>query len=395
MKKLFLLFLLSFFFISCDTLFSFLPETKIITEKTTYKSFSNLENPLVVSMSVQPKKYLWGNKKNSYKYDKLGDMFVIYDLNNHEVYDWVFYGDGNQRTWNLPVKVGSSYKRYVNPLLGKSKIVSIDSNKTEVDYISCSQLGLFYNYSTPGKYCVIDSYGYDSVIDKELMYFTVLDTETGNTNKNKIVQHLECSGYVSTLRSDLDGNFWFAYLLDGYGHIAKIDCEKEIIITFDKIIPCKDNEFDSKYIFAPKVLYVDDSIVFINKVKLGSDPSNESRLYIYNIETDEIKELDIKFSKDFFLYRIVKVNDIFYCITANDSLVNIYELDLQNDSIKNLTEEVEYSINFTDDLWIHGSKIYFMDSWNTTNLYYNYFDVDTCTPGEGWYIRQKDILGDL
>lgn len=60
-------------------------------------------------------------------------------------------------------------------------------------------------------------------------------------------------------------------------------------------------------------------------------------------------------------------------------------------SLEKLNKNENFFVRYTDNLWVRDNKIYFMDSWNTKKVFYNYFDVQTCETGDGWSVSQEDV----
>ena len=61
-------------------------------------------------------------------------------------------------------------------------------------------------------------------------------------------------------------------------------------------------------------------------------------------------------------------------------------------TLEKLNNNEKFFISYTDNLWVRDNRIYFMDSWNTKKIFYNYFDVQTCEQGQGWTIIQEDVI---
>lgn len=396
MKKIIPILIIILFLTSCDSMYSLLDETKKITEKTTYKTFDHLNEPIVLSMPVQAKKYLFGNKNKSNKTEKLGEIFVIYDLENNEVFDWVFYGNSNETTWNLPVEMGQNPVCYFNPLVGSSQVVGLNPQKTSVDYYDVNNATLFYSNNTVGNYSVMDSYRTNDEVKKLEICFRIFNSETGEASNTILSQPVDCSGYITSLVPDEHGDLFFSYLYDGYGYIAKIDCENEKMDSFNSEILCKYNESDSDYVFATTILHVENGKIFLKVGKLGLGPYDENRLYLIDYETKSKTEINLPLEGDARLSRIVKVDGFFYGIVLNkmnsETCIQIYRINMDTKSTELINRDKPFFMSFTDNLWVRGTRIYFMNSWNTRNPYYNYYDVDTCTTGIGWTIKQSEII---
>ncbi len=385
-----------FLFISCDFLYGTLEDISSVTNKTTYKSFSHLNNPIVISMPVHSTRYLFRNKNNNAKREKVGDIFVIIDWETNEVYDWCFYGNSNQTVWDRPVEACQNPVRYFNPVIDKNQIIELNPNNTTVTTIPVTNIGLFYNNNTPGDYCVIDSYGWNNNTDSEEINFRLFDCEKQTFSSNKLSQPVNCSSYISMLIPDNIGDLWFSYLFNGYAYVSKLCCSSEELITLDLRFPCKKNTEGSNYDFSCSVLYACNSYILLSKFQLGKGPYNDNKLYKINLNNNEVQEIDISFSEYSFLSRIVKIENTIYCIINNSDnnqkCIDICQLNEETLTLEKLNDNEKFFISYTDNLWVRDNRIYFMDSWNTKKIFYNYFDVQTCEQGQGWTIIQEDVI---
>lgn len=397
MKKFIPLFLISFLLFSCDSMYSMLGETKSIKQKTTYKSFNPSDGYIVMSMPIEGKKYLFGNKNNSYKTEKLGDVFVIINYETNEIFDWVFYGDGNQSSWYKPVKVGKTLPKYYNPLNGKSQIACLDPQKNEVDFINVSRVGLFYNEDTPGDYCVIDSLRMNNEYNKRELCFNVFDSTTGVVSENLITQITDSS--IFSLVPDSNGDLYFSYLLDGFSYIAKINCKNESISNFGNIkIDCSKVREDCKSFYCV-VEYIDETYLFLKKSEYGTGPYFDDEYYLINLQEEKIEKklnLQLEGIGNDYLQGIVKIKDKYYGIvySENNGIKSneIYEIDIINNTSQRISPKNSLWVQFGTSLWVSGTKIYFLDCWNPLKLKYNFFDVSTKCSGMGWEINQSDFL---
>lgn len=291
-----------FLFISCDFLYGTLEDISSVTNKTTYKSFSHLNNPIVISMPVHSTRYLFKNKNNNSKREKIGDIFVIIDWKTNEIFDWVFYGNSSASVWDRPVEACQNPIRYFNSVVDKNQIIELNPNCTTVTPIPVSNVGLFYNCNTPGDYCVIDSYGWNNNTDSEEINFRLFDCEKQTFSSNKFSQPVNCSSYISMLIPDNIGDLWFSYLFDGYAYVSKLCCSSEELITLDLRFPCKKNTEESKYEFSCSVLYACDSYVLLSKFQLGKGPYNANQLYKISLLDNQIQEIILPFSgNNFFI----------------------------------------------------------------------------------------------
>lgn len=383
--------------LSCQNCYKATVDMTKITNKTTYHSFTELNDPIVVNMPVYETLYLWGNENNKFKQNRIGDMFIIYDWESDEVYDWVFYG--NETVYCPPnvLEVGSNPKYYINSLDATGTVAKLEADNTKVILYKTDRQRTFFNNSTPGKYCLRDHAGYSDELDKVLFCLNIFDCEKGEYTAADIQIPTDAYGYINTPVSDEDGDFYFSSLLDGYAYLCKINCETETYQFNKSIISCYKNE-EEKYGYSVDVYYVkNEDNLFLFKGQLGREPFSGNKLYLSNILGTELKEFDIKFDPYKWLFRIVCSNSNYYAIVEDRSdeqhLVYVYKLDINNMTGEIINENNPITINFNQELFVRGTRIYFLNYLNRHKIQYSYFDVETKEVSPIKVLNQKEIVG--
>lgn len=394
--KLVPLFLSLFVFISCQSWYKTSVDMSKITNKTTYQPFTELNDPIVVNMPVYETLYLWGNENNKFKQNRIGDMFVIYDWESDEVYDWVFYG--NEGVFSLPniIQVGSNPMYYINSLDSTGTIAKLEADKTSVTLYKTDKRGTFYNNSTPGKYCIKD-YWRKTEEDQNLFCLNIFDCEKGQYTDADIQIPTDVYGYINTPVSDEDGNFYFSSLYEGYAYLCKINCEAGTYQFNKSIISCYKNN-EEKYNYSLDVRYADnEDNLFLFKGQLGKEPFTGNKLYLSNISGTELQEFDINLDGYNWLVQVIKINNNYYAIVANSAKekisIDVYELDIESFTSKKLNTDDSILIHFTQEVLVSGTKIFFFNYWNSHKIQYLYFDVETKEVSEIKVLNQKEVVG--
>ncbi|MCR5286222.1 MAG: hypothetical protein K6D95_11565 [Treponema sp.] len=394
--KLLPLLLSLFVFISCQSWYKTSVDMSKITNKTTYQPFTELNDPIVVNMPVYETLYLWGNENNKFKQNRIGDMFVIYDWESDEVYDWVFYG--NEGVFSLPniIQVGSNPMYYINSLDSTGTIAKLEADKTSVTLYKTDKRGTFYNNSTPGKYCIKD-YWRKTEEDQNLFCLNIFDCEKGQYTDADIQIPTDAYGYINIPVSDEDGNFYFSSLLEGYAYLCKINCEAGTYQFNKSIISCYKNN-EEKYNYSLDVRYADnEDNLFLFKGQLGKEPFTGNKLYLSNISGTELQEFDINLDGYNWLVQVIKINNNYYAIVANSAKekisIDVYELDIESFTSKKLNTDDSILIHFTQEVLVSGTKIFFFNYWNSHKIQYLYFDVETKEVSPIKVLNQKEIVG--
>jgi hypothetical protein len=384
-------------FVSCQSWYKTSVDMSKITNKTTYQPFTELNDPIVVNMPVYETLYLWGNENNKFKQNRIGDMFVIYDWESDEIYDWVFYG--KESFYCLPhiIQVGSNPKYYINSLDSSGTIAKLEADKTSVTLYQTDRRGTFFNYSTPGKYCLRDYARHSDELNKVLFCLNIFDCEKGEYTAADIQIPTDAYGYILTINSSKSGDFYFGNILDGKGQVCKVNCEAGSVEIKEPGINCyKENSTSYKYNI--DVIYIkDDDFLFLNKSPLGSAPYIGNKLYLYSFAENTKKEFSLSTSGYELFSRIVQVNDNYYLITTDHSSeecsISIYKLNLENMSGEKISQDNSIFISLTQEPLVRGNRIYIFNYWNSHKIQYLYFDVETKEVSPIKVLNQKEVVG--
>lgn len=68
----------------------------------------------------------------------------------------------------------------------------------------------------------------------------------------------------------------------------------------------------------------------------------------------------------------------------------MYELDIENETCTKL--DVELVFDMTENVYVRGTKIYFMNSRNTSDIFYTYYDVANGEKGKVVEVSVESIL---
>jgi len=365
--------------------YQFDPEVKAITTKTTYEPFENLNRPIVFTMPMVVKA-LRG-------YKRLGDVFIIYDWEKGKVADHVFFPGNNGLVHPRCTEVTlDDTICYLAAAGGSHRIACLNPKKTELDiyehqtdrehglYILMEQTSFVEN---PPKYALLTDYR-----EPFAWHFFIFNAETGTFGKVHDIP-TSSSAYVSDPVAGNDGTYWYSSSIEsrteirkGINELFKIDCESD---TVEKQQNYAIEKYEGENSFITHVRYVDDSKVLIFKGQLGLEHSFAEKIFVFDKETQTYEEIE-KNREEYYIYNIVKVENKYYCICMTEVREDkdnfIVELDLENKKMGPTL--VAFDMTYTYSPFVRGSRIYFMDSWNSNDIKIRYYD---CSTGElsGFY----------
>ena len=222
--------ILVLFFTSCENLyFSDNYDVARYTSKTTIKDFSEVNDPIVITMPVYGFKHFLGMKSFSEKKSRVGDAFVVIDWENEKVFDWVFQGDKyGSVNWRC-VELGTDPKYYCTASSGSEHVYYLKKGKTSVISID-SGVGQYFESSGSAKPRGL-LWGNNMAPYK----VSVFDME-----KKKVVGDMfsfNTDDSVNYPVSDEDGNFWLAYQKEYQTYISKIDTISLTTEKFPVVLP--------------------------------------------------------------------------------------------------------------------------------------------------------------
>ncbi|MBR5646642.1 MAG: hypothetical protein IKX23_08400 [Treponema sp.] len=388
------------FFVSCPLLewtdpddYKSLDDLSYITEKTAIKKFSHLTEPIVITMPVWETRYYKGKRKGKTQKFKIGDIFVVIDIEKNEVFDWVYFGGKTGLTLYRPLELGNPVKYYVTSDFS-NEVICLDPGKTQLSTIEttiydCHFLNL--NTSTKTSYG-LRAHRHIGYKEEDFYYeYEILDSSTDTVLAYKPQIPSDTEHHVFDAIVGSDGNFYFG---NHFPKEKETDPVKAEIIKLD-IINSSWKRYDlnlinyiGKECFGYSIKYVNFNRMFITRIGDNSDD-----LLIFK-KTADGYELEKEIFTDFdsikeIIKKIVEIDGTIYIIASNCfndySYVDIYRLtdDLEMEKINpdwattNIKEDEKFKITFTENVWVRGTKIYFMNSWNTSKVAYRYYNVES------------------
>ena len=283
-KNVFLIVLCIFCFSSCTNLYSKINNLEYIKSKTSMKPFTHLNEPIVPLFGVSDQYSLFGNANLSSYYKACGEIFVVYDWENEEVYDWA-YCDGLSGVWKTKAtEIGENY--YVAGF-GSSIIGELSSESGKVTQIHTGIKGQFMNINSNikprSKYGIIDGPGLLNGGQGSFGFY-IFDSEKKNVNSNGILRATDHPGYLFFPFADETGNYWFGYTENSKNWLINIDCEKNEVSK--QIFMSNVNE--NREFEVLDVVFASNEYVFVSG---GIRLKYDCYLYLYNKNDDSIKKM--------------------------------------------------------------------------------------------------------
>ena len=354
-RRMIYIFFLSIILVSCKNFYIKSEDLTKIKSKTSMNPFTHLNDPIVPLFAVFDQYSLFGNSNLPSYYNSCGEIFVVYDWENEEVYDWA-YCDGIAGSWySRASEIGTPVKYYAagdgEPIVGE---LSPETGK--ITQISTSVKGHFIslnNNSNPrSKYGLIDGPG---VLDSgySSFGFYIFDSERKKINSNGICRTVSHIGYLLFPIADPSGNFWFAYDFDNKNNLIEINCEdgivsKEVVISNVN----ESNEFESL-----DVRLVTDDYVYLSG---AIHQQYNQYLYIYNKKSGEIQKIIIprdNEGKTRNIYMGFEINGQPYALTNASEAYVIYKIDVAN---LTMTEVFRFDEFFMETVYVRDSRLYLL-----------------------------------
>lgn len=405
-QKVLFIIALSLLFTSCI----FVPDNDIsdIREKKSYKSFTELNNPLIIKMPLVQKFNLYGNQKFSKDSRIIGNALVIYDTANNSIFDYVYVPQEiSENAILLPVKKNDSTISYYGFDVRKKVLYEMNPAVTEVKKYN---LDVKENtgYSNPLYFTsVINNYFF--VVEQKFSgYIHIFDT---NTNTWKCEIKYERSDISPKIIQSDDGKFWFFYsTYDDSGNISsKINRLSEINIADNKlespIVSFNAYEgmlYDEKTGYSGINQYdvlkiTSDKIIFSKEVKALSNNETIEKSFVLidrnNLTQRELiisETTDINFVKD-----LITVNGQDYIIYSSKatSQCKIAKIDFTNKKIE--ADAATFDSVYWRNIYINNSKSYFVEGYDKISI--QCFDsntkkIETVTTFEAGDLYEKSNL---
>lgn len=381
-----------------------------VEHKTEYKSFTELNNPLVLSVPV----YDLG-------YNNTGSLFVVWDYEKNEIFDWVYTPKTNN-IWNYAacaVEPEPGKTVYISGGANYSNYVVMDPAATTLkDYRKTKQgpLNKYINVA-PKKPKYLIPVAPARTKEDELnvaFYITAFDTADGSEKacvgfrQNNIQEGYvpDQNGIYVFVRSELDipmpipENFSLddiknKYFLCEYSPSSNsIISETELKIDESCVSP------DNSDVMT--VIRADDKCVLIMITYGIMNPETElldlhRKLVVMKdrtngiVQKSDVIDLD-KFCAEHNLTECLNaftVGGKYYLVFEKYIESENYETSYSNeivqldiDKLSVIDTEINMDIPYAAELWIRGSRIYFVWSNYDYGIDFNYYDFDNGTKGE-------------
>ncbi len=385
MKKNFLCILLLsviMFLVSCDGLFMTESDISHIVTKTSMEPFAELNDPIVITMPVYQQSVTFGSKRMK----EAGDIFVVYDWENEVVHDWAFFaGNHGLSNWRA-VEMGSPTKYYD---AGESSglIGCLDAETGKVTVTKNAVNGTFANLNNnnelKSRYGMIETFGYAN--GSETCSVNFFDSETGRVSARGITIPIYTSGNVFTPHADKNGNYWMSYQYKDFNYIAKFDGGTGKVEKF-KTFPMKKN---STY-EVMSVLCVYDDFIVVNDDIAPWYPN----IVIYKTDnmTEPYAEIPLPYNdpEGMFLFRMVEIRGELYAVFGRWGNNEIWKLDVEKGE---LCKIAKFSFDYTETVYVRGSRIYFINSRNLQRFACMYYDTATEEIGKVKSFTFEEVTG--
>ncbi|MBR1639156.1 MAG: hypothetical protein IJ688_07205 [Treponema sp.] len=395
------IFLLSPFFASCRLFTEGNQETvDKLSARTSMKSFDTLKNPLVFTLPVNKKLYLFGNTKDEYPiYETTGNIFAVYDTESNSIYDWAFFeGRNSSSSWKMSdwckeeryytsvfQDGGFYYNDYKNPchyyrmvLLDKtSGKISVKSNKfTE------------YSYNNTDKFFCHSDYDYlfDSDEEEKYLYkFNIINIDSLKENTIKIKSASYIQNYSDNqnlyILLEKDNKFTVSRLSDdGSSFEPLVSWETDKNLYYDYVI----EEIQNRKI-----------LLRCYERKSNYDFDSEKRYYCtFNLDDTAVSratfDIDDFWDKSAFFYK-----DDLYVIYTN-SITETYDLFKANPSDSEFTKIQSFNIpniKLLSYTKLIDSKLYLItDGNNFEEISIRYVDLESLKISEEIIISASELL---
>lgn len=402
MKKSFIhLFTVAILFFCTACVFEPSPDISNIAKKYTYKSFSELKDPMIFSLPIYQDFKFWGNEKFGQVKELVGDAIVIYDVENNKVFDYVVACSNSDSFDTVyTVKKSDSTCSYFFYMPYLNKFVELNPAGTELKNYNIghkkqrSTINLISPYYSNDKLYLTElmdnSYDEDYIITYKSLLRT-FNTNNGEWNVVKAENDSETitsSDFHLTSVQDENGTIWVQVkkkLPDEVTIVYKVGNDNAFTETGIYLESYKNEEMDEngKYpgVYSYALFFAQNGKLIFNKDYYGSDSSKKSSMLIIDVQTNE--QIEIPFSDNveynfFAPNRIFTVNEKNYLFVRNrfNLQFSIYELDINTGTTTLLDMDIDSSLRF-DTAIVRGNSIYVIGrNLDNNNLYCIDFDTN-------------------
>ena len=382
----------------CDNMYIENNSAKAAEGKQTIKTFDHLNQPIVIALPVYDDSYLLGNSEWGVKKIRRGDIIAVIDTEKDEVFDWIFYpGDHDWSIWRL-VEMCSPVKYFMSSK-GTGAVACLDPTETALTVTKTDMYTNFSNLSTAGNYGTLGYCRYNREspeISQDICYVQLYNGDT-NTLSDTTLDVLNMEGpNFRNLSSDSDGNFWFVrWLLNNKGYLSKIDCAQERIYgnlaEFDLTLGDDGCPNEDHFSFC-EVTCISADYIMLRYVP-AARCKHKSLLYVLD-RNDLSKHRTIEvIDNPCYLLNVYEVGGKFYAVCPESpitkSTIHIMELDL--DSLK-ATEIKQIHFDMTENVYVRGSRMCFMNSRNPADITYIWYDTSDGSVSEPVRVSADGIL---
>ena len=404
MKKVLFLFLITLQFISCDMFYFSASKADLakVKSKTTYQSFEHLNEPIVIAMKVYDQKNLFGKEDWGNYVESHGNIFVILDWETDTVYDWVYTGEGPTFTNWRGMQVGENPKRYYISTWYSGAMCYISENETKPTTLYHKYPTFMRAYNIKTDYSILDGYRYNHEIENEELTYQIFNAKTNEVSSKIHAIETDSIGYISNIGIDPEGNFWVATMnhessKEYVASLWQIKSQTDELIGPIKQYQCQNAEAsddpNERILDYYAVDCVNDKYVFLKRGALGMY-THDTKIVLIDYKTEGYPEklITIPFDENVYLEKIIAVNNKIYLIfpgTSGSEYVEIRSLDLNSLEVY---KESSFNFDYTENVWVRGSRIYFMSSRNPNNCYYTWYDTETKQQGEVFNLNFEDII---
>lgn len=358
--------------ISCKQMYFDTENISFITEKKSMRSFSHLNNPIVITMPVYQGKGFLGNDEWGHTYKREGDIFVVFDWERNKVFDWAFFeGMHGLSNWRA-VELGSPEK-YYDAGQGSGLIGCLNPEDGCIISINAGCKGYLLNVNSNNdsirpRYGLIPSFDYKN--GSEYYNINFFDSLT-HTYNPKTIELPVLNNNIGFPSLDRDGNYWIAYQQDDKNYLGRYDAKNEV---FDSFFIKDINKVSSGEYYCLDGIVNDYAIL-----SDGVSPFYENFIICNIHNLSEKKEIPIpkKISENDFLLRTVFIDNEPYLLFVNDEdgvKVIIYHLNMEDWGFE---YETSFEFFLSETVYSRDSRIYLLNSWDSSLFRCKYYDVET------------------
>lgn len=357
--------------------------SRAVKHKTSMGNFEHLNSPIVCSFTFQT--------GYSNFYPKYGTIYYVYDWETDKIYDWVF-----DKNWVLnwrEVKVGKKYLTASN-----NGYAYLDSETGTVTYRNLDFFSDLFHRETPGKLGMLS---YDKLTEEEYynskVHVNVFDSETGLIERVPNLDFCYASGsHYAPLKADNDGNLWVcaSYRPEKdttYYRLIKLDLENKETTEHNKCNSYKALKRDGTLSpYNENIIAISDDYVITNYYLLGAHDKNdpmENNINFYSISdinagVQKQIQFPISVYGNSFIGNALVINNNLYVLLRdgeyNKRYVDVYKASLDN-SLEDLEleYEVRMNIDYTEDVYARGNRIYLLNSRVESHFIYMWYDTVT------------------